>query len=730
MHRPIFQFGNLGESVAIGTAPGGRLGFLVRSPGAPAQSRWDLSVVDILRTNQWAHLAAVSGQGGMKLYFNGMLVDESPFTNSFSAFGGGRASHLGVALLSTNASAGARSRGWAFQGLMDEVRVWRGARTADQVRHSMSQRLTGREPDLVALWNFDDGAAQDATPRAAHATLQGNARTVEASLPAPDKLLVPAVLSVQVTQPSGVPPAGFPVRLLVEGKPFLSKTTDPSGRVTVAIDNLDKPFELTATDRDLSARRSEPPLRKGERRTVSLVVRETVVSLRGRTVALDGSSLPGVVVELIPATLAPASPPSSASQPPPVTDDRGIAAVAMVLSDALGTFQFFNVPAGRYEARCQVRGGFVYPGVRADLPATGPVTEVRLAPFKKGRWLTLGEKDGLAMQVVNAIHALPDGTVWVAAMLQGISRYRGGRVQTLPLSGDVRPVRAGGAIHQAPDGTVWFAVTNGVARFFPEPGPELKGRVARVSEADGLASWTTDRTGARGNTVNAIHADPDGTVWLATPLGLVRYDPSNTQAGGRAFTNVSQASGLAGIGVRAIHRGKDGYLWLGTTQGVSRFDGTNFVNWGREDGLGKSGDGTGRAIGSAWVNAVGSDAKGIVCFGQDLLGASQPWAARFDGQRWHPFALPELVARSTFRGFHLDQAGNLWIGTEGDGAWRFDGRAWINYNTPDGLSSGRIFPSPVEPMAPSGSPPGAVACRPITRLRWRITTGRMDWPGT
>jgi PAS domain S-box-containing protein len=693
LSRPqsIFQFGNRGEQVAIFTSPGGGLGFTVRPPGVSLQARGNLSVSDIFRTNQWAHIAAVSGQGGMKLYFNGLLVDESPVTNSFSAFGGGRASHLGVTLLSTNASAGARSRLSAFHGLMDEVRVWRGARTADQVRQSMFQRLTGREPDLVALWNFDDGEARDATPRAAHATLQGNARTVEASLPAPDKLLVPAVLSVQLTQPSGVPPAGFPVQLLVEGEPFLSQTTDPSGQVNIAIYNLDEPFELAATDRDLSARRSEPPLRKGERRTVSLAVRETVVSLRGRTVALDGSSLPGVVVELIPAAPAPASPPSSSSQPPPVTDDRGVAAVAMVLSDALGTFRFFNVPAGRYEVRCQVRGGFVYPGVRADLPATGPVTEVRLAPFKKGRWLTLGEKDGLAMQSVNAIHALPDGTVWVAGSRQGISRYRGGRVQTLPLTGDVHPVRLGGAIHQAPDGTVWYAVTNGVARFFPEPGPELKGRVARVSEADGLAPWETDRTGARGNTVHAIHADPDGTVWLATPLGLVRDQPSNTQAGGRAFTNVSQTNGLPGIVVRAIHRGKDGFLWLGTTEGVSRFDGTTFVNWGREDGLGKSGDVGGRAIGSAGVNAVGSDAKGILCIGYDRLGAGQKWAARFDGQRWHPFALPELVARSIFRKSHLDHAGNLWIGTDGDGVWRFDGRTWINYNTPDGLSSGRVM---------------------------------------
>ena len=39
---------------------------------------------------------------------------------------------------------------------MDEFRVWRGARTGDQIRENMFRQLTGKEPDLVCLLNFDD----------------------------------------------------------------------------------------------------------------------------------------------------------------------------------------------------------------------------------------------------------------------------------------------------------------------------------------------------------------------------------------------------------------------------------------------------------------------------------------------------------------------------------------------------------------------------------------------
>jgi hypothetical protein len=61
---------------------------------------------------------------------------------------------------------------------MDEVRVWNTARTVEQIRENLLQRLTGSEPGLVALWNFDDPAnpGRDASPNHRDAKLVGNAR--------------------------------------------------------------------------------------------------------------------------------------------------------------------------------------------------------------------------------------------------------------------------------------------------------------------------------------------------------------------------------------------------------------------------------------------------------------------------------------------------------------------------------------------------------------------------
>ena len=45
-----------------------------------------------------------------------------------------------------------------LDGQLDEVRLWRVARTEAEIREHMFESLTGREEGLVALWNFDDPA--------------------------------------------------------------------------------------------------------------------------------------------------------------------------------------------------------------------------------------------------------------------------------------------------------------------------------------------------------------------------------------------------------------------------------------------------------------------------------------------------------------------------------------------------------------------------------------------
>ena len=149
----------------------------------PSGKREDLHLVlaeGFLRPQQWCHVAGVSGKGGMKLYLDGALVGTNAYTGSFSAFTNGTRNYLGQTVTTNDPPAN-------FKGALDEVRVWRVARTAEQIQQTMLQRLTGREEGLAALWNFDDvadGVVKDSGPGAHHGKLIGSAKAVAGDTPA------------------------------------------------------------------------------------------------------------------------------------------------------------------------------------------------------------------------------------------------------------------------------------------------------------------------------------------------------------------------------------------------------------------------------------------------------------------------------------------------------------------------------------------------------------------
>jgi hypothetical protein len=106
-----------------------------------------------IQAGSWCHIAAVTSPRGMKLYLNGVLVASNADPVAFSAPKNGNFLRLGQrpgAELSPEIG--------GLEGEMDEVRVWSRERTAEEIRASMFERLTGNEPDLAALWNFDDPA--------------------------------------------------------------------------------------------------------------------------------------------------------------------------------------------------------------------------------------------------------------------------------------------------------------------------------------------------------------------------------------------------------------------------------------------------------------------------------------------------------------------------------------------------------------------------------------------
>ena len=95
------------------------------------------------------------------------------------------------------------------------------------------------------------------------------------------------------------------------------------------------------------------------------------------------------------------------------------------------------------------------------------------------------------------------------------------------------------------------------------------------------------------NTINSIHRDPSGTMWLATGRGLNKLVDSNKELenlnenSSLKFEKYFKEDGLPINGILGIVEDKAGNLWMSSTKGITRLDvaDTTFTNFSEDDGL-------------------------------------------------------------------------------------------------------------------------------------------------
>lgn len=141
-----WQGGGLGNNILSGSAntafwaPALGNGYFLASGhnGAWTQVVDSLPMVPF----QWTHVAVSYDEtlGEMRLYKNGNLVSQAqnvPAHNDPQLYIG---AYVGV---------------YTFQGKVDEVRVWDTARSLEEIRANMCQKLSGNEPGLSSYFRFD-----------------------------------------------------------------------------------------------------------------------------------------------------------------------------------------------------------------------------------------------------------------------------------------------------------------------------------------------------------------------------------------------------------------------------------------------------------------------------------------------------------------------------------------------------------------------------------------------
>jgi signal transduction histidine kinase/DNA-binding response OmpR family regulator/ligand-binding sensor domain-containing protein/protocatechuate 3,4-dioxygenase beta subunit len=642
-HADMFDFG--GRNGDAWVRPGNPQGenpadlSAIFDVGYPTKQWFHLCAPDILRTNQWLHLAFVTGPGGMRLFVNGVLMAATNYTGSFAA----------IPDFIDNRNLLGRDIDLPYppmSGQVDEFAVWKMARTAEEIRSDMLTKLTGHEPGLVGLWHFDDPAnpGKDSSTNGFDGNLVGQVRTVVASLP--------LVVTGRVTDAGGhaLPKACIEVRR-TDGETSRSPA-NADGDYAFTIRASEK-CDLFATDGQLSAYRLGFRVSDQKEQRLDWTLAEPsqspiVLGHRG------GAATPAYDQSSVPQPYAKGFPPGTV--------------VALTDTDSVGAFDFANVKPGVYQLRCQVPGGrswwhagrMIY--VRPDDHAKLTVPDFRIAPFRKGTWKSYTSLDGLASDYTFGLDVDDEGHLWIASVL-GASEFDGTSFKTLSKA-DGLVSEYVTAVATGAHGDMWFGQQEGLTHW-------NQGKVEHFTETNGLP---LDPIEHGGSYVNALYRDVHGAMWIGTMAGLARYHEGHFTV--FALTNILKSVPR----VTSITATRDATLWIGTTDGLLRYRNGNFTTFRTSDWLVDD-----------YVMAVHPDATNGLWIGT-LHGLSH-----WNGAHFTNYDEKEGLMDQQVTSIGVEPDGVVWLGhgwvnkLDGErydrgGLTRFDGRSFVNFRTSDGLA--------------------------------------------
>lgn len=178
-----------GESqFRLGIDAEGRVFFMMSDDDADGRGlyedgQYELRSPQALPTTQWAHVAVTKSGASFELFVNGgsvATVSTQPDDESFRHVPDDRRFRIGARLVKSGPEA--RDH---FVGKIDEVRLWRVARSGPEIAAGASTIILPADPsfaDLVVYYPFDEGAgdvAENVVADEHHGTIVGSATWVD-----------------------------------------------------------------------------------------------------------------------------------------------------------------------------------------------------------------------------------------------------------------------------------------------------------------------------------------------------------------------------------------------------------------------------------------------------------------------------------------------------------------------------------------------------------------------
>lgn len=225
------------------------------------------------------------------------------------------------------------------------------------------------------------------------------------------------------------------------------------------------------------------------------------------------------------------------------------------------------------------------------------------------------------------------------------------------------------------DGNIWFGTsTEGLYKYDGEI-------FHNFNEENGLCT----------NQIWSMTEDNEGFIWLATNIGLCKYNgktfsliplphvdsSSDWYKSVYPTVNPSQAN--------SIIQDKEGMFWIGTSGGGAyKYDGKTF-----ESHLADKGRKYEDSLHHNVIQSIVEDKKGNIWFASMSNGG----ITCFDGQTFKEFNDNDGLSDNMIRCVYQDRKGRIWIGTNGNrkgGLDKYDGSSFHNFNEENGLCSNNV----------------------------------------
>jgi signal transduction histidine kinase/ligand-binding sensor domain-containing protein/DNA-binding response OmpR family regulator len=245
---------------------------------------------------------------------------------------------------------------------------------------------------------------------------------------------------------------------------------------------------------------------------------------------------------------------------------------------------------------------------------------------------TLSTRDGLPSNIISAVAQDKHDFIWIGTA-NGLCRYDGHRfiifkkeeLQALPAN-EISSLLVDGDY-------LWVGTWKGLCRI-----NTLTFGIARIDLG-------------KNNVIRTLYKDGDGTVWIGTATGLIRY------AAGRQTEYNTRNSNLSHNTIRSIHRDHTGNLWVGTYDKLNKLPaGQNtFVSF------------------NVKRNYKPTLKNNLICDIKPAAADSLLWVGTETGlvlfnilkETWQHYTEKTAgFSNEVVKNIYTDDEGNLWLGTD------------------------------------------------------------------